>query len=131
MSKLQIILVVMVAVVLAIVISTYTSSTSNTTFEDAKEKVNEKVKIVGTLDKSFAIQHDPMKDANLTVFKVIDKDNFSQVVYLHSEEGSPQGLANSESVTLEGKMNESGEFHADHIQLKCPSKYNEEQHSVQ
>jgi hypothetical protein len=28
-------------------------------------------------------------------------------------------------------MNESGEFHADHIQLKCPSKYNEEQHSVQ
>jgi cytochrome c-type biogenesis protein CcmE len=69
-------------------------------------------------------------DANLTIFNVIDSEGKSQVVYLHQDSGRPLGLERSENVTLEGKMNADGIFHSDHLQMKCPSKYNEEKHEM-
>jgi cytochrome c-type biogenesis protein CcmE len=40
------------------------------------------------------------------------------------------GLEQSESVTLEGQWKEDNSFHADYVLMKCPSKYNEQQHSL-
>jgi cytochrome c-type biogenesis protein CcmE len=130
MSKLQIVLLILVAVVFGIIIATYAQSTNSATFGEAAEHVGEKYKIVGTLDKNVAIQNNPMVDANLTIFNVIDADGKSQVVHLHQDTGRPLGLERSENVTLEGKMSEDGIFHSDHLQMKCPSKYNEEKHEM-
>ena len=130
MSKLQIVLLILVASVFGIIIATYAKSTSSATFGEAAEHVGEKYKIVGTLDKNVAIQNDPIVDANLTIFNVIDANGKSQVVYLHQDSGRPLGLERSENVTLEGKMNAEGIFHSDHLQMKCPSKYNEEKHEM-
>jgi len=130
MSKLQIVLLILVAVVFGIIIATYAQSTNSANFGEAAENVGEKFKIVGTLDKNMAIQHDPMVDANLTIFSVIDAEGKSQVVHLHQESGKPLGLEQSENVTLEGKMSADGVFHSDHLQMKCPSKYNEEKHEM-
>ena len=131
MSKLQIVLLILVAVVFGIIIATYAQSTNSATFGEAAEHVGEKYKIVGTLDKNVAIQNDPMVDANLTIFNVIDADGKSQVVHLHQDSGRPiNGLERSENVTLEGKMSADGIFHSDHLQMKCPSKYNEEKHEM-
>ena len=130
MSKLQIVLLILVASVFGIIIATYAKSTSSATFGEAAKHVGEKYKIVGTLDKNVAIQNDPVVDANLTIFNVIDANGKSQVVYLHQDSGRPLGLERSENVTLEGKMNAEGVFHSDHLQMKCPSKYNEEKHEM-
>jgi cytochrome c-type biogenesis protein CcmE len=130
MSKLQIVLLILVAVVFGIIIATYAQSTNSATFGEASEHVGEKYKIVGTLDKNVAIQNDPMVDANLTIFNVIDSEGKSQVVYLHQDSGRPLGLERSENITLEGKMSTDGIFHSDHLQMKCPSKYNEEKHEM-
>lgn len=130
MSKLQIVLLILVAVVFGIIIATYAQSTNSATFGEAAEHVGEKYKIVGTLDKNIAIQNDPTVDANLTIFNVIDSEGKSQVVHLHQDTGKPLGLERSENVTLEGKMSADGIFHSDHLQMKCPSKYNEEKHEM-
>ncbi len=130
MSKLQIVLLILVAVVFGIIIATYAQSTNSATFGEAAEHVGEKYKIVGKLDKKVAIQNDPLVDANLTIFNVIDADGKSQVVHLHQDSGKPIGLDRSENVTLEGKMSDDGIFHSDHLQMKCPSKYNEEKHEM-
>jgi len=117
-------------VVFGIIIATYAQSTNSATFGEATEHVGEKYKIVGTLDKNVSIQNDPMVDANLTIFNVIDSEGKSQVVHLHQDSGRPLGLERSENVTLEGKMSADGIFHSDHLQMKCPSKYNEEKHEM-
>jgi cytochrome c-type biogenesis protein CcmE len=130
MSKLQIVLLILVAVVFGIIIATYAQSTNSATFGEATEHVGDKYKIVGTLDKNVAIQNDPMVDANLTIFNVIDSEGKSQAVYLHQDSGRPLGLERSENLTLEGKMSADGIFHSDHLQMKCPSKYNEEKHEM-
>lgn len=130
MSKLQIVLLILVAVVFGIVIATYSQSTNSATFVEATENVGEKFKIVGTLDKNVSIENDPLVDANLTIFNVIDANGKSQVVHLHQDSGKPLGLERSENVTLEGKMTADGIFHSDHLQMKCPSKYNEEKHEI-
>jgi cytochrome c-type biogenesis protein CcmE len=130
MSKLQIVIVVLAAVVLSIIVATFAQSTESASFGEAASNGGKKVKIVGQLDKNVAIQYDAAVDANLTIFNVIDKDGKSQTVYLHQDSGRPLGLERSENVTLEGKMMPDGNFHSDHLQMKCPSKYNEQDHKT-
>lgn len=130
MSKLQIVIIVLAAVVLSIIVATFAQSTESATFGEAASNGGKKVKIVGQLDKGVAIQYDAAVDANLTIFNVIDKEGKSQTVYLHQDTGRPLGLERSENVTLEGKMMPDGFFHSDHLQMKCPSKYNEQEHKT-
>ena len=130
MKKIHIVLILGVAIVAAILVSTYTTAMDNTTFDQAKVQPGKKVKITGTLDKTASVQYDESIDPDLTVFTVLDANGNREVVHLHDKQGKPMGLDQSESVTVEGKYNEAGEFHASYIQMKCPSKYNDEKHSL-
>lgn len=130
MKKIHIVLILGVAVVAAILVSTYTTAMDNTTFDQAKVQPGKKVKITGTLDKTSPVQYDKNVDPDLTIFTVLDAKGNKEVVRLHDKQGKPMGLDQSESVTVEGKYDESGEFHASYIQMKCPSKYNDEKHSL-
>ena len=65
---------------------------------------------------------------NLTIFEMIDKKGNKNTVHLL--DSKPQGLEQSEDITLHGKMD--GEvFTATDMQMKCPSKYNENKHDIQ
>lgn len=130
MKKSHIILIILIAAVSAILVSTYTSSVDSVTFEDARQNQGQQVKIVGAFDKTKSIQYDAMADANLTKFFVIDANGESVEVNLHDKQGKPMGLEQSENVTIEGKFEADGTFHASHLLMKCPSKYNEQQHSL-
>lgn len=130
MKKSHITIIIVSAVVAAILISTYTTAMDNTTFDVAKEKAGKQVKITGTLDKTQEVEYDALKDPNLTVFSVVDSKGNKERVYLHDKQGKPMGLEMSESVTIEGKYDESGKFAASFMQMKCPSKYNESKHSL-
>ena len=130
MKKSHIILIILIAAVAAIIVSTYTSARDSVTFADAREEVGKQVKIVGTFDKTKSIRYDAMTNANLTKFFVIDANGESVEVNLTDKQGKPMGLEQSENVTIEGKFGADGTFQASHLLMKCPSKYNEQKHSL-
>ncbi len=131
MKKTNIVLLVLIAVVSAILISVYVGTVPSTTFEGAKSSDGKNVRITGTLDKTQPIEYDPLANANLTKFHVVDSTGHSEKVLLTYEKGKPDGLEFSEKITLLGKYEEDGAFHANDIQMKCPSKYNDQKHSLE
>jgi cytochrome c-type biogenesis protein CcmE len=130
MKKTEIILILVLAIVASIVVMTFASSNENVTFSEAKEHLNERVKVIGTFDKASGVEYDPLVNPNRTVFYITDKAGEKQKIDLIHKDGKPMGLEQSESVTLEGQWNEDNSFHADYVLMKCPSKYNEQQHSL-
>jgi cytochrome c-type biogenesis protein CcmE len=130
MKKSHIIIIVLVAAVSAILVSTFTSAVDSVSFAEAKTKQGKQVKIVGTFDKTKGLEYDATADANLTKFYVVDSEGNSECVHLHDKQGKPMGLEQSENLTIEGKFETDGTFHASHLLMKCPSKYNEQKHSL-
>lgn len=115
--------VVVLSVILIVVIGMLASlmdAGSYATFADAAEQPGQNVTIIGELNKSKPIVYDPVVNANRTEFFVVDKDNVEQMVIFH--DAKPRDIERSEEITMEGRMIK-GEFHAVHILLKCPSKY--------
>jgi cytochrome c-type biogenesis protein CcmE len=117
--------VIILAVVLVIVIGMLAKlmgAGNYSTFADAAEKSGQNVTIIGQLNKSKPIMYDPQINANRTEFYVVDKSEVEQKVVFH--DAKPRDIEKSEEITMEGRMID-GEFHAVHILLKCPSKYEE------
>ncbi len=130
MKKTEIILILVLAIVASIIVMTFASSNENVTFAEAKENLNERVKVIGTFDKTSGVEYNPLINPNRTVFYITDKAGEKQKIELIHKDGKPMGLEQSESVTLEGQWKEDNLFHADYVLMKCPSKYNEQQHSL-
>lgn len=130
MKKTEIILILVLAIVASIIVMTFASSNENVTFAEAKENLNERVKVIGTFDKTSGVEYNPLINPNRTVFYITDKAGEKQKIELIHKDGKPMGLEQSESVTLEGQWKEDNFFHADYVLMKCPSKYNEQQHSL-
>jgi cytochrome c-type biogenesis protein CcmE len=76
------------------------------------------------------VEYDAMANADLTIFYVTDKEGNTERVLLTDKKGKPMGLEQSESVTIEGKYDAEGNFQANHLLMKCPSKYNEQNHAI-
>lgn len=131
MKKSQIILIVMIAVVAGIVLSTYMDTSTSVTFSEAMASPGEEFKVSGVLDKSHEVVYDPQIDASLCTFYVIDSNGDSKKVYYrNSADPKPMGLEQSESIDMHGSIVD-GEFHASQVLMKCPSKYNENEHSIE
>jgi cytochrome c-type biogenesis protein CcmE len=130
MKKMHIVLIVLIAAVSAILVSTYTKAVDSVTFSEAAAKGDKQVKVVGIFDKTQSVEYDANLDADLTKFYVIDSEGKTCYVHLRDKQGKPMGLEMSENVTLEGKMGDDGVFYASHMLMKCPSKYNDQKHSL-
>lgn len=76
--------------------------------------------VVGKLDKSQPQVYDPQLNADVFTFTMVDNKGVSHPVILHKSK--PQDFEKSEQIVLVGKM-KGGEFHANDILMKCPSKY--------
>ncbi|MES2628454.1 MAG: cytochrome c maturation protein CcmE [Bacteroidota bacterium] len=123
MKKTHIIAIIIIAVAIAAIMSTFSDSSTYADFTEAIANPQEEYHVVGKLDRSSEIVYDPQKDPNLTVFTMIDNKGKSCKVYLNKSK--PQDFERSESVVLIGKA-DGGNFYANEILMKCPSKYNEE-----
>ena len=128
MKKTTIVLIILIAVIVGTFIATFTATTTSVSFEEAFAEPGTEFKISGTLDTNYEIVYDPETNHNLTVFHMRDKSNQLQEVKL--KQPKPQGLERSESVDLYGTVID-GEFYASEILLKCPSKYNEDNHLIE
>ena len=118
MKKSSIIGIVVIAIAIAVIIGTYGSASSYGSFADAKN--GGELHVIGYLDKTKALYYDPHTDANYFSFYMKDKKgNESKVIFGGTK---PEEFERSEQIVLVGQM-VGNEFHASHINMKCPSKY--------
>ena len=125
MKKSHIVSLILVAALVGTFIATFTSTSRSVGFIEAESMVGEECKVSGTLVREEPVVYDPETDPTLTVFLMEDKSGARRSVRLLK--AKPTGLENSESIDLYGTMKD-GEFHATEMLMKCPSKYNENNH---
>ena len=118
-----------IAVGVAVVVSTSGDASTYVCFEEAKTLASngdhDKVHVVGQLPKSKTGQiegmvYDPQVDPNYFKFVLrYEKNETQDVVYFNPK---PADFERSEKIVIVGEMKE-GQFMADKILMKCPSKY--------
>lgn len=133
MKKLHIVILVGIAIVIAVLISNIGDLSTYETLASAKQKEGKSVTVIAMLDKSLPqpIQYDPAKNANYTVFHVVDSLGNKAKVEYHFEK--PFDMEKSERIVLKGKM--KGDVfeitQKDGILIKCPSKYKDDPKAAQ
>ena len=109
-------------------IATLTSTARSVTFPEAMKGDASSYKVSGTLVREEPVVYDPQVDAGITQFTMRDRSGHVAKVFLH--EAKPTGLERSESIDLYGHF-DGQDFHADRMLMKCPSKYNEQNHILE
>lgn len=127
MSRFNIVVILLVAVLLGTLFSVFTQNSESVVFARAFAEPGVEFKVSGTLDTDHPVVYDPETSVAETRFHMRDKDGEVHEVLL--KEAKPTGLEQSESIDLYGKV-EDGRFIATEMLMKCPSKYNEESHSL-
>lgn len=129
MKKLHIIGLVVIAVAIGIILLRSNDYSSYADFDKAREHSSNEYHIVGRLNKSKEQIYNPQIDANKFEFFMVDEKGVeSKVVYRGSK---PDGFDQTEKIVVAGNFNrEANNFNASQILMKCPSKYVDENKSV-
>lgn len=124
MKKLHLILILAVAVAIAVIVSSFGNLSSYESFESAIDKPGKNVVVVAQLDKNQPVNYDPLTDANIFTFHAIDQNQKThEVKFLGAK---PRDFELSEQLVMTGKM-QGDLFVCEKIQMKCPSKYENDQ----
>lgn len=127
MKKTHIILLVLVAAAMTVIVSMFADFSTYETFASAAKTPGEQYHVVGQLAEGKEMVYDPVKDPNHFSFYVKDKSgNVNKVVFKGSK---PTDIEKSEQVVMTGYM-EGDIFQCSKIQMKCPSKYQNDQIAV-
>lgn len=125
MKKIHIVLLLVVAAGIASLTIFLKDLTTYATFESAASKYNGKfVHVVAKLDKSMPIDYNPAVNADYLGFAASDSTGRSVKVVYKKEK--PTDFEKSDKLVLKGYMRDNY-FECKEIQLKCPSKYKDEQ----
>lgn len=116
------------AIVAAFILSTYGNASTSASFSDAEQYPNREYQISGDLVLDKPMEYDPLKDPNYFSFYLKDKNGDIKKVV--SYEPKPQDFELSDKVVAIGKSKD-GNFSAEKLLLKCPSKYEKEMVSNQ
>lgn len=124
MKKSHIALLILVAAAVAVIAATFGDFSSYETFATAANEPGKQYHIIGELAKDKGMEYDPVKDPNYFSFFVEDKGgSVHQVVFNGAK---PTDIEKSEQIVMTGHMD--GEvFRCSKIQMKCPSKYENDQ----
>lgn len=124
MKKTHIVILVLVAAAVCIVVSMFGDFSTYETFTSAAKEPGKQYHVIGYLEKDRDMEYDPVKDPNRFVFYVKDKaGNTNKVVFNGAK---PTDIEKSEQIVMTGYM-EDNEFRCNKIQMKCPSKYKNDQ----
>ena len=120
MKKTHLILLVLIAAAIVVLISYTGDLSSYETIGSAKQKEGKFVNLIVKMDKSVAVQYDPVKDPNLLQFNVQDSLGGKIAVVYHNT--MPTDMEKSERLVLKGKV-QGDHFECSAIVMKCPSNY--------
>lgn len=124
MKKTHIVLLILVAAAISIVVVMFADFSTYETFASAAKQPNKKFMVIGFLEKDKEMVYDPLKDPNKFTFYVKDKQgNVNQVIFTGAK---PTDIEKSEQIVMTGHM-EGNVFKCKQIQMKCPSKYKNDQ----
>lgn len=127
MKKSHIVLLVLVAAAVTVIVSMFGDFSSYETFASAAQEPGKQYHVMGVLAKGKDMSYDPVKDPNHFSFFVEDKGGkVNQVVFKGAK---PTDIEKSEQIVMTGYM-EGDVFHCSKIQMKCPSKYENDQVAV-
>lgn len=130
MKKSHILGIIIIAVSIIVIMSTAGDASAYVTFKEAQELAEagnkNKIHVVGTLKKNeegtvVGIETSP--DMLSFKFEMVDENNVAQQVFHPNP--MPTDFLRSEQVVVVGSY-QNGNFVAEKILLKCPSKYQEE-----
>ncbi|MBS1637947.1 MAG: cytochrome c maturation protein CcmE [Bacteroidetes bacterium] len=122
MKKIHVVGIIVIAVAIGVILTSLSNSTSYADFKEAMANPGTEYHVVGKLDKTIPVEYDPKVNADLCSFYMKDNNGEEKKVVLHKS--VPQDFQKSEQLVLIGKM-QNGEFHANDVLMKCPSKYND------
>jgi len=127
MKRTHIILLVLVAAAVTVIVSMFGDFSTYETFASASKEPGKQYHVIGFLDKTKPFEYNPQTDPNHCAFYVKDKaGNINKVVFNGAK---PTDIEKSEQIVMTGAM-EGEAFHCNKIQMKCPSKYKNDQVAV-
>lgn len=122
MKKLEIVMIIVVAVAIGVIFSYTANASTYGNFNEAFTNAGKTYTVVGELNKEMPIE---APQANLVIFNMVDKEGKECKVYLNQT--VPEHFDRSDNVVITGKADkDKNAFMATDVQLKCPSKYNDE-----
>jgi cytochrome c-type biogenesis protein CcmE len=127
MKRTHIILLVLVAAGVCIIVSMFGDFSTYETFASAAQQPGKKYHVIGELAVSKGMEYDPIKDPNHFTFYVQDKAGTINKVIFNG--AKPTDIEKSEQIVMMGYM-DGGAFRCSKIQMKCPSKYKNDQIAV-
>ncbi len=127
MKKTHIALLVLVAAAVAVIASMFGDFSTYETFKSAAESPDKQFRVIGVLDGNRKVTYDPLTDPNHCSFMVKDKDGHVLKVVFNG--AKPTDIEKSEQIVMTGRMS-GNEFRCTQIQMKCPSKYKNDQVAV-
>lgn len=119
----HIIVLVAIGVGIAAILLGYGNAGKKGTFSDAAKTPDTESRVVVTLAAGKPIIYDALKDPEKFTFYGVDKDGVQKEVVCLKEK--PYDFERSESIAVVGKF-EGDKFVAKDMQMKCPSKYEDE-----
>lgn len=121
MKRVHILILIVVVAAIGVVMSLSMNTSTYAGFAEAMENPGREFHVIGKLSPGKPIEFDAMKDANSFTFYMIDNNGKEmQVLYTDSK---PQDFEKLDQVVVIGKVKD-GQFKAYKMNLKCPSKYN-------
>ena len=119
MKQNHIIVLVIVAVVTSLLIASGLSNNDfsveilnanrSVDFKYAYENPGKEIALSGTFDSEHQVEYDPLVDAGITIFYLVDSSGDTSQVFFHGTE--PQGLRQSETVMISSAEVINNEFH--------------------
>ncbi len=127
MKKIHIIGLIIIAAAIGLILTQSNDYSTYADFTTAMDNSDEEYHIVGRLNKSKPQNYDPIKDANLFEFYMVDDKGLeSKVIYKGTK---PDGFDQTEKIVVAGSYDKD-HFQASQILMKCPSKYVDESKGV-
>jgi cytochrome c-type biogenesis protein CcmE len=127
MKKLHILGIIVIAVAIGVIFVSLKNTSTYADFTEALSNPGTEYHVVGKLDKTQPQVYEPRINPDEFQFSMVDNKGIVKHVVLHKSK--PQDFEKSEQIVLIGKM-QGGDFHANDILMKCPSKYNDGRQQV-
>lgn len=127
MKKIYILILVGIAVAMAIIIGSLGDFSTYETFATANKEPGKTYVVVANLDTTKTINYDPLKNANQFSFYAIDKKEAVHKVIFKGTK--PTDFERAEQLVMTGHM-DGENFICEKVQMKCPSKYENDQIAV-
>jgi cytochrome c-type biogenesis protein CcmE len=127
MKKTHIALLVLVAAAVCVIVSMFGDMSTYETFGTAAENPGKQFHVIGVLEGDRKVDYDPQTDPNHCSFLVRDKAGHVKKVIFNG--AKPTDIEKSEQIVMKGKM-DGDAFRCTQIQMKCPSKYKNDQIAV-